>query len=129
MSQSEARVQQEIRIASIVTGSNLLRNNVGVLPDARGVPVRFGAANESKEENERLKSSDLIGWTEVTITPDMVGRTFAVYTSVEVKEEGWIYRATKREIAQKRWNDLVGASGGFSGFASNVAQFLEIVRR
>lgn len=128
--QSEARVQQEIRIASIVTGSNLLRNNVGALLDKRGVPVRYGLANESKEENERIKSSDLIGWTQVTITPEMVGETFAVFTSVEVKEEGWSgYTGKGREVAQKRWIDLVKSVGGFAGFASSVAQFMEIVRR
>lgn len=30
-------------------------------------------------------SSDLIGWTEVEITPDMVGKKVAVFTAVEVK--------------------------------------------
>lgn len=30
-------------------------------------------------------SSDLIGWTEITITPDMVGKRIAVFTAVEVK--------------------------------------------
>lgn len=30
-------------------------------------------------------SSDLIGWTEVTITPEMVGRTVAVFTAFEGK--------------------------------------------
>lgn len=129
MSQSEARVQQEIRLASIVTGSNLLRNNVGALLDKRGVPVRYGLANESKAQNEKLKSSDLIGWTQVTITPDMVGRTFAVFTSVEVKEDGWVYTGTGREVAQKRWVDLVLAAGGLAGFANSVGEFLEIVRR
>lgn len=30
-------------------------------------------------------SSDLIGWTTVEITPDMVGRKLAVFTAIEVK--------------------------------------------
>ena len=101
MSQSEARVQQEIRLASIVTGSNLLRNNVGALLDKRGVPVRYGLANESKAQNEKLKS----------------------------KADGWVYTGTGREVAQKRWIDLVLAAGGLAGFANSVGEFLEIVRR
>ena len=129
MAKSEARVQQDIRLAGTLTGTTLLRNNVGVLKDARGVPVRYGLANESKEENARIKSHDLIGWTEVTITPDMVGQTVAVFTSVEVKAELWTCRDREREIAQAKWGDLVLKSGGYAGFASNVHTFMEIVRR
>ena len=129
MSHSEARVQQEIRLSATLTGSNLWRNNVGALKDERGIPVRYGLANDSSAMNKSLKSSDLIGATPITITPDMVGQTVAVFTSIEVKEEGWRYTGNKREVAQKRWIDLVRSMGGFAGFASSVADFLEIVRR
>jgi hypothetical protein len=32
-------------------------------------------------------SSDLIGWTETIVTPDMVGEKIAIFTAVEVKNE------------------------------------------
>lgn len=31
-------------------------------------------------------SSDLIGWTSVEVTPEMVGRNVAVFTAIEVKQ-------------------------------------------
>ena len=30
-------------------------------------------------------SSDLIGWTSITITPEMIGRKMAIFTAIEVK--------------------------------------------
>lgn len=129
MSKSETRAQQEVRLSAALTGTHLYRNNVGALLDARGVPVRFGLANESKEENKVIKSSDLIGWTQVTITPEMVGQTVAVFTSIETKREGWQYKGDAHETAQLKWINLVRSFGGIAGFASSVADFLDIVRR
>jgi hypothetical protein len=57
-------------------------------------------------------SSDLIGWTPVTITPDMVGTTIAVFTAVEVKT-GRV-RVTE---AQTRFLDAVTAAGGIARVA------------
>lgn len=87
----ESNIQREIMLASSALGSaTLFRNNVGlgwtgrtisvgesgrvVLADAR--PVKFGLCKGS---------GDLIGWRTVTITPEMVGRTVAVFASLEVK--------------------------------------------
>jgi ribosomal protein S19 len=39
-------------------------------------PVQFGLCKGS---------ADLIGWKRVTVTPEMVGSTVAVFTSIEVK--------------------------------------------
>jgi hypothetical protein len=58
-------------------------------------------------------SSDLIGWTEVTITPEMVGRKFARFTAVEVKTDTG--RATQK---QRNFLDQVAASGGIALLAS-----------
>jgi ribosomal protein S19 len=33
-------------------------------------------------------SSDLIGWTTVEITPEMIGQKVAIFTAVEVKKKG-----------------------------------------
>lgn len=117
---SESKVQSEVRLAAAAKGYRFWRNNVGVLKDRNGVPVRYGLANESKALNSRLKSADLIGWRSLQITPQHVGTTVAQFASAEVKHEGWSYRGGDHEEAQARWAALVTASGGLGLFISNA---------
>lgn len=119
MPMSEAAIQQRVRLAASQRGQRLWRNNVGVLTDSRGVPVRYGLANESSGMNKAVKSSDLIGITPIVITPDMVGQTVGVFTSYECKAENWKYRGTPRETAQKAWLDLVLSMGGYACFINS----------
>jgi hypothetical protein len=56
-----------------------------MLSDPR--PISFGLC---------VGSSDLIGWTETIVTPDMVGEKIAIFTAVEVKNEKG--RASKEQI-------------------------------
>lgn len=46
---------------------------------------------------------DLVGWTEVVITPDMVGESIAVFTGVEVKVTGKLSKLQKafKRVLQK----------------------------
>ena len=120
----EDEVQADIQKAAVADGCVLMRNNSGALKAQDGRMVRFGLGNVSKAHNERIKSSDLIGPTVITITPEMVGRKLAVLTACEVKEEGWVFNPKdKREVAQKAFIDWVKALGGFAGFAASVEQF------
>lgn len=52
-------------------------------------------------------SADLIGWTPVVITPDMVGKTVAVFTSIEAKTEN-----DKIRDDQIRWYKNIEKAGG-----------------
>ncbi len=117
---SEAAVQQEIRLESARRGWRLWRNNNGACKDENGRLIRYGLANDSAKMNQEIKSSDLVGITPVIITPEMVGQTVGVFTSIEVKRQGWHYTGTGREAAQKKWIDLVISLGGHSGFAADV---------
>jgi hypothetical protein len=122
---SEAAVQANVRIEAAqlaLSGRRvkLFRNNVGALKDARGVPVRYGLANDTPAMNAVIKSADLIGWETITITPDMVGQDKAVFLSVECKEEGWTFTASQRERAQQAWAALVAAGGGRALFANRT---------
>lgn len=108
----EARVQDEARLLASKMGWRLFRNNVGVLKDERGVPVRYGIANDSPAMNKRIKSSDLIGVRPVVITPDMVGSTIGQFVAREVKRGGWKYNGTEHEEAQLRFGELVIGLGG-----------------
>lgn len=117
---SESRVQSLVRLAAPARGLRLFRNNVGVLKNINGVPVRYGLANDTKALNERLKSSDLIGWRRLPITAEMVGGCVAQFASFECKPAAWSYRGDEHEQAQQRWLGLVAADGGYARFVTRV---------
>jgi hypothetical protein len=89
----EAVIQAEIRKAvGLLPRVRFWRNNRGVAWMGKvvertgsvivlqgGRPVEFGLTDGA---------SDLIGLTQVTVTPDMVGQTLAVFTAAEVKRPG-----------------------------------------
>lgn len=117
---SESYVQSLVRLEAPRANCNLFRNNVGVLADSTGRPVRYGLANDSKQVNERYKSADLIGWRKLSITPDMVGSHVAQFLSRECKEPGWRFSGTEREVAQLNWATLVVAAGGDAAFVTGT---------
>lgn len=103
---SEQQIQQHIRLACSSGNTRLFRNNTGTLKDQHGRPVTFGLAKGS---------ADLIGWRTITVTPDMVGSTVAVFASIEVKS------ATGRlRPEQQQWLEAVQAAGGIAGVARSV---------
>nr|DAF30616.1 MAG TPA: Nuclease [Caudoviricetes sp.] len=108
----EALVQDEARLLASKMGWRLFRNNKGVLPDKRGIPVRFGLCNETPALGKRLRSSDLIGIRPVVITPDMVGSTIGQFVAREVKKAGWKYKGTEHEVAQLAFGTLIIGLGG-----------------
>lgn len=95
---SEARIQSAVRLEAARKGYRLWRNNKGVLLDKRGVPVRFGLANDSKAVSDTWASADLIGWSPT-----------GQFVSVELKAPGG--RVSK---AQENWAALVRAGGGIA---------------
>ena len=119
---SEQWAQQHARFDIARAGAMAWRNNVGVLPDKRGVPVRFGLANDSHAVNEKIKSGDLILAIPRVITPGMVGSTIAQFGSVELKSPGWVYSGSKREVAQLAWATLVRRLGGFATFSTGKVE-------
>ena len=115
---SEAWVQSAVRLEASQKGVLLFRNNVGVLEDKTGRPVRYGLANDSKQVNETIKSGDLIGGRPIVIQPYHVGHTVLQLVSVECKEPGWQFTGAGREDAQLRWANLINSRGGYARFAT-----------
>lgn len=115
---SESAAQARVRLEASRKGCRLWRNNVGALPDRRGVPMRYGLANESSAVNTETKSSDLIGIKPVLITPLLVGCTIGQFMSREMKRYGWKYSDTPEERAQRNWLELITAFGGDACFAT-----------
>ena len=67
-------------------------------------------------------ASDLLGWSSVIVTPDMVGRRVAIFTAVEVKQPG-----KDMQPEQKQFVRAVREAGGRAGMAVNDWQALDIV--
>ena len=121
MNQNEATIQAKARLSAAKKGWQLWRNNVGVLVDAKGRPVRFGLCNDSKQVNHNVKSGDLIGIRPILITADMVGQTIGQFVSVECKHSGWIPNVRDGEDrvkAQMKWAELVNRAGGHAVFTT-----------
>jgi hypothetical protein len=120
---SESRQQQLVRLDAAKHGVWLTRNNVGALVDDRGVPVRYGLANESKQMNQKIKSGDLIGIRPVLIQQWHVGMVIGQFVSREVKHETWQYKGDEHETAQLTWAHFVNAKGGDAAFCTGPGSF------
>jgi hypothetical protein len=118
MGKTEAWAQSVVRIAASREGIKTFRNNVGVLQDKTGRPVRYGLANDSPKMNEVIKSGDLIGIKPVIIQPWHIGHTFGQFWSREVKAPGWQYTGQGREVAQLNWANLINSCGGDAAFTT-----------
>lgn len=115
---NEATVSNNVRLEASRLGARLWRNNVGACKDERGRLVRYGLCNESKQMNNTIKSSDLIGVRPVVITGDMVGSTIGQFVARECKAGDWKYRGDPHELAQLRFLELVVALGGDACFVN-----------
>ena len=118
---SESEVQQLIMLEAPKHNVVLMRNNMGAgkfVDDQTGNTsfVRFGLNNISKEQNEKIKSCDLIGWMPHN------------FVAVEAKKEGWTFNPkNKREAAQLVFIEWVRSHGHIAGFCASVDDFLKLI--
>jgi hypothetical protein len=126
-----------IMLAASAAGATIFRNNVaqGVVSNSitwikgreQSVTVRPGDAvvRGAREVHAGLfeGSADLIGWTPIVITPDMVGRTVAVFTSIEAKSG-----TGRLETDQKTWMRNVLAAGGLAGEGRDPETAARLIR-
>lgn len=129
-----ANTQNRIWKALAQAGATVFRNNVAQAVVGRIVWIREACTvrlqpGDAVVRNARVLhaglmkgSGDLIGWTEVVVTPEMVGRTVAIFTSVEAKSGSG--RSTPDQV---KWRENVRRAGGFAGEARNDVDALSII--
>lgn len=118
---TEAQLQAEIRLAlGAAPHARLFRNQVG--EGWQGEIIQQSKQLITLQHYRRIpfglapSSADLIGWTSVTVTPDMVGQRLAVFTSGEVKRPD----VAKLPADQQNWLDAVLAAGGRAAMLRSV---------
>ena len=126
---SEAAVQNHVRLNIANAGGVVWQNNVGACKDETGRMIRYGLCNESKQLNERIKSSDLIGIVPILIQPHHVGRVMGIFTAVECKAPDWrMIPSDSRAEAQARFHKIVKDIGGYAGFVRNQTEMWELLK-
>lgn len=123
----ESNIMRSIMLVLSRKGKIILfRNNVGTGWQGESGPVK---SDHVTIKNPRpihaglcKGSSDLIGWTKVEITSEMVGKQLAVFTAIEVKSP----RKTGTPEQLNFINNL-NAAGGIAGVATNETEADELV--
>jgi hypothetical protein len=107
MANQETVLQQQIRAAlGRLPGVRIFRNNVGSAETSDGRFIQFGLCKGS---------SDLIGWTSVEITPDMIGQRVAIFTALEVKAG-----RGRASGVQQAFINRIEQDGGIAGIVRSV---------
>jgi hypothetical protein len=120
----EQNVLKKIMIA--VSGrTKIFRNNTGTGWVGKSIHIRntttmtLNAGDVVIRNARPLKAglvkggSDLIGWTEQVVTPQMVGQKVAIFTAIEVKKSNK-HKASDEQI---RFLNAIKRGGGFAGVA------------
>lgn len=102
----ETKLIREIQLLATRLHARLFRNNTGKIQSIDGRWHVFGLC---------VGSSDLIGWTPVTVTADMVGKRIAIFTAIEGKSD-----AGRVSPEQNNFIAAVRRDGGLAGIARDL---------
>jgi hypothetical protein len=92
---------------------NIIKKDDGSFAVKKGSLVRFGLLTGS---------GDYIGWKPTVITPDMVGKTVAVFQSIEVKT-----LRDRLSAEQRKWNRAVARDGGIAQVWHETLDGIEVL--
>jgi hypothetical protein len=138
MSHQETNVVNTIMIDSSSHGAKLFRNVRGLFYTKDSVKALILAAmtlnvghirnmiGQLRQVTGGLTvsgSGDLIGFTPVIITQEMVGQKIAVFTSIEVKTKTGVVQKD-----QKHFVDFIVLNGGFAGVARSADDARKIMK-
>lgn len=116
---NETNITRIIMLAiSKLTKTTVFRNNTGMGWTGNSMRKPDGTVliHDARPLHAGLckGSSDLVGWTEKEITPEMVGKKVAVFTAIEIKAARG--RATAEQL---NFISRVRQAGGIAGIARN----------
>jgi hypothetical protein len=100
-------------VQAVHTNGRLYRNNVGAIKTASRY-IEYGLCRGS---------SDLIGFTEIIITPEMVGKKIAIFTALEIKNSTG--RPSKEQV---QFIKKVNEAGGISGVIRNIEDYKNVFK-
>lgn len=117
MALEETNIANEIRIEMAKNGASLFKNVRGLFytRDKKRLVLAGLLADGA---------SDLIGFRRVIVTPEMVGKTVAVFVAIEVKT------LNPKRYASQQQKDFIAAvieSGGLAGVARSPEAALNIL--
>lgn len=122
----ESPLLKKIQVKLSKLGARFFRNNIGLAWTGKVFKVRqethvHVSSGDVVIRNARpikfglpVGSGDLIGWTPLKITQDMVGKDVAIFSSVEIKTKN---TAVSKE--QKNFKAQVEKAGGIAIIAYN----------
>ena len=131
---SEKAIINEILTRASKLGRRLFRNNTGKAwigesthyKHSQFVKVLAGTVviNNARRIDFGIPSeggSDIIGWTPVLITQEMIGKTLAVFTAIEVKTPNVYASPTQKNFLQAVMKD-----GGKAGIARSADEGIKV---
>lgn len=119
---SEAALVRRLLLASSKLGARLFRNQIGRYRLARPGCMecqRFGRVIAS---GLAVGSPDLVGWHSVTIGPEHLGKTLAVFVGVEAKREDG-----RLSEEQRAFLAALARAGAVAGVVRSVADLEGLV--
>jgi len=123
---SEQQEQRLVQREATLRGHRLFRNNTGKA--WVGKVVKRTKELITLQHYRRFHgglcvgSPDLVGWTVVTITPDMVGRRIGVFTGVEMKG-----KRGKARPEQEKFIEIASSFGCFCGVCRSIEDYAELI--
>jgi VRR-NUC domain len=108
----------------------IFRNNIGTAWQGqrvtiKGVPTHYTILKDARPVHFGLceGSSDLIGWTEIIVTPEMIGKKICMFTALEVKTG-----SGRISEAQLNFLEVVKAAGGVAGIVTSDEEATKLVQ-
>lgn len=110
---NETSLSHHIQLQASEHGTTLFRNQTGRYELKDGRWLVSGLC---------VGGSDLIGWTSIQITPEMIGKRLAVFTAIEVKSPLASGKKKEPSAEQSRFLQAVQSAGGVAFCTNNLEE-------